>query len=566
MSYTKGKMYYHEYYSELVKYGEQPYKIGKINLVAAPAGSGKSYHCCKMIEKYSGDKDIYYVTDTTMLRESISKDLPEHVKTITYSRLGMILGDSEQREQFFNNTYMLFLDEVHQLFRYARKFNKDENCDSDKMYYKFIISCLYELPKYMRVIALSATAGDLLNHTFYENESHMLNNVLSDDIIKQLYQQNIDNELKVLKISEWLENDFKLAAGEQALGYTSTIDDLITYKSILENKGYTVGVLWSKNASGYTPNQIDRMFTDEQEQLYEYVKNNNEIPDDIDVLLINAAYESGWNLENNGLKRIQTVFINTSDIVTIIQVSNRVRHDIKLQVVTQAVPKESDFLNREWVDGELNRLHKCLKDKWHDSYLLCKADRDSLCEDLSFLYGSRRIIKTYKPLTEYIERLYQYNHFNHFDNKGFYYIPFDEFIANNMKYINRPFAIDLVLAYDDEGKPKKDSWQIRHNYRGVYKGDRRSLFQKVQYLKCTGYHHEPKAIAEKLEVNIKLVNDNWEQQFKYKRNPNKDKSNKDKKADRRLQIQELKDQGLTQKQIADKLGISSKTVQRHWNK
>lgn len=552
-------MFYHEYCSQLLKDGQKPYKKGVINLVTAPCGSGKSYHCHKVIERYNGEKTIYYVTDTRMPLEFVKKDLPEHVKVITYQVLGMILSDEEQRKQFFKNTYMIMLDEVHQLFRYASRFNDEKSCDKDKMFYKVAIEWLYELPKNMKVLALSGTPGDLIYHANNENKSHMINNVLSDKIVNQLHQQRIENKEQVCNMSAWLENDFELPKGEQALGYANTIDNLNTYRDILESKGYRVCVLWSKNAKGFTPNGVDKTFTDEQAELYQYLKEHNKLPNTIDVLLVNAAYESGWNLENNESNRIQTVFINTSDHVTITQITNRVRHDIRLQVTTKATPTRSDYFNREWVDEEVRRVHECLKIYWEDSHLTDKEIKNNLCNDLVFINESRRVIKTYDPLVAHLEMLYKHWAYNHFDT-GNYYMSFNEFSICCSSFVNRTFAIDLVTFYDDNGKQHKNVWQIRNIVRGVKKGDKRTLFQKIQYLKTIDFSQ--KQVADKLEIDIKLVEDNWNEPYKPPKQAKK--SNNSSKKDKYLKIQELKTKGLTQKQVAEQLNIPLRTIKRHW--
>ena len=103
-----------------------------------------------------------------------------------------------------------------------------------------------------------------------------------------LHQQQVGEIVQVVNVGKWLENEFELSEGEQALGFANTIDILITYKNILESKGYRVGVLWSKNATGKTKNDNEKAFTDEQEQLYVYIKENSKLPSDIDILLVNA--------------------------------------------------------------------------------------------------------------------------------------------------------------------------------------------------------------------------------------------------------------------------------------
>lgn len=61
--------------------------------------------------------------------------------------------------------------------------------------------------------------------------------------------------------------------------------------------------------------------------------NKNLLLDLYDVLIINDAYQTGWNLENmedTSLHKTFTVLVNTTDQDSIIQLRGRVRHDIKL--------------------------------------------------------------------------------------------------------------------------------------------------------------------------------------------------------------------------------------------
>ena len=45
---------------------------------------------------------------------------------------------------------------------------------------------------------------------------------------------------------------------------------------------------------------------------YVFIIDNKRLPDNIDILIINGAYETGWNLENKDIKDIQFVLIDTS--------------------------------------------------------------------------------------------------------------------------------------------------------------------------------------------------------------------------------------------------------------
>lgn len=197
MSCTSEKYFYDEL---AVKLGVK-YKKDKINLVESKCGSRKSYHCVKMIRRINAIKNIYHVTDTRMLRESIKKDLPSNVRVITYTTLGKILSDSKKCREFIENTEIIFLDEIHQLFRYVNKFNilrdeeeKDKG-QQEKQFYRIAITWLYTLPIHMRVVALSATPGAFLQHSKHNDELYIINQVLDKDqinrlLIKLKFQQN----------------------------------------------------------------------------------------------------------------------------------------------------------------------------------------------------------------------------------------------------------------------------------------------------------------------------------------------------------------------------------------
>lgn len=555
------KMYYHEYY---MKYNSQPYRKGKINLVRTPCGSGKTYHCNQLIEQYDNTKkDIYYVTDTRMLRESVKKDLPSHVKVITYQALGMILSNENQMMKFLYHTELLMLDEIHQLFRYARRFNDEKICSEDKMFYKVAIIWLYNLPIYMKVLALSGTPGELLDHAERENQIDVIHDVVPKEIRSMLHQQQVGEIVQVVNVGKWLENEFELSEGEQALGFANTIDILITYKNILESKGYRVGVLWSKNATGKTKNDNEKAFTDEQEQLYVYIKENSKLPSDIDILLVNAAYESGWNLENNGCNKIQTVFINSSDNVTITQITNRVRHDIKLCVSSEPIPTTSDFYDENWIMKQYRRVNNIINNYWQDSYLFTKQDKDKFCDDLRILDKHRRIVRNHKKIVDYIYKIYAYYWYSKYKNSDEPFIPFKEFIKQNEYDLIPIHDIDVVTFYDNKvRKTIKNVWQIRHKTTGVNLGDKRSLFEKIQYFKRFNFTEQ--MVADKLNIDIQLVIDNWIQPYKVSRTYACKQQQHKKSESTRLKVQELKAKGLIQKQVASQLNIGLATVKRNW--
>lgn len=495
------------YYDELFTKLQLKYIKERINLVESPCGSGKSYHCARIINRINTNKDIYYVTDTRMLRESIQKELPPHTQVITYQKLGMMLDDTSQRHQFVNNTEMIFLDEIHQLFRYANRFNViDSQNQEEKHYYRIAMAWLYRLPQFMKVIALSATPGDLLRHAKDNGEMNMINSVIDKEQRQMLHRQVVANEKQVHNMFDYLSSDFELKDRKKALIYTSTIKELKKYALLLESKGYKVGVLWSQNSK--------EELSQEQLVLIDHLKQHNKLPSDIDVLLINSAYESGWNLENEGTTDIQTICIATSDIVTITQVQNRVRHDINLLVTHQQVISKGDYYNFEWVEKHTEHCNVVLQ-QYDDKLLMTKHDKDQLAKEIAFLNDDRKYITKYQEIIKVLDKL-------------------------NVAYGYHNYR----LSYNDNSLTSIYDYELGYNLQGE------SVPQYIKYgINNIPTHYDKMTKSTKRNV--------W-QIFK------RDEVRRTQAETKFEVVKRLKAQGMKQSKIIEKTGYSRSTVQKYW--
>lgn len=501
------------YYDELFVKLNLKYSKDRINLVESPCGSGKSYHCARIINRINTNKDIYYVTDTRMLRESVQKELPPHTQVITYQKLGMMLDDTSQRHQFVNNTEMVFLDEIHQLFRYANRFNVVDNKKNqeEKHYYRIAMAWLYRLPQFMKVIALSATPGNLLRHAKDNGEMNMINSVLDKEQRQMLHRQVVNEEKQVHNMFDYLSSDFELKDRKKALIYTSTIKELKKYSLLLESKGYRVGVLWSQNSK--------EELSQEQLDLINHLKQYNKLPSDIDVLLINSAYESGWNLENEGTTDIQTICIATSDIVTITQVQNRVRHDIELLVTHQQVISKGDYYNFEWVEKHTEHCNVVLQ-QYNEKLLVTKHDKDQLAQQIAFLNDDRKYITKYQQIIKVLEKLnvaYGYHDYrlsltDEFFRKNRLTSIYDYELRHNLQGESVPQYIkyginNLPTHYDKMTKStKRNVWQV-FNHDEVVRTQAETRFEVVKRLKELGY--KQKEVIEKTGYSRSLVQKYW---------------------------------------------------------
>ena len=106
--------------------------------------------------------------------------------------------------------------------------------------------------------------------------------------------------------------------GSKAVIYLPTISLINDYAAIAEDYWHNVGCLWSIS-------NTEHPMTEEQLELRKYIIDNQQIPENIDILFINAAYETSININNPD---INTMVIHSSNSDTQVQVRGRIRHDI----------------------------------------------------------------------------------------------------------------------------------------------------------------------------------------------------------------------------------------------
>ena len=105
---------------------------------------------------------------------------------------------------------------------------------------------------------------------------------------------------------------------ERALIYVPTIRLAHAFQSILDDGTRRICILWSVH------NEKQSM-DDKQYEVRESILKRHRIPEWVDVLIINAAYETSINIKNEDFR---TMIIHTSNPDIQIQVRGRLRHDI----------------------------------------------------------------------------------------------------------------------------------------------------------------------------------------------------------------------------------------------
>ena len=345
------------YLTEAMKLYKKKFKNNSLNIINSHAGSGKTNfifneflnNTCNYVnrikESYINDLgSILYICDTVMLKESVLNDNKDITKVlekndlkrvmdsnnlqknnkiivITYNSLGFLLKNESSR--YIINKYFkcIIMDEIHNLFKYHYRYKEKENT-----FYNDLINNLNTLIRNKNIITIGITATPFTmyysmeqcgicawNTLFNYNELQNIKRYKADEHIFCKYPINI---IKLLAVDP---DNFKKYYNK-GLIYTNTINIAKKYKQILLEGGLNAEYLCSINSN---------KMNDTQNMIRKFVIENKRLPDNIDILIINGAYETGWNLEND-TNEIQFIMIDTSYYNTQVQARNRVRHDISL--------------------------------------------------------------------------------------------------------------------------------------------------------------------------------------------------------------------------------------------
>lgn len=391
----------------MIKFDKKFYK-SVLNIVNAPAGCGKSTFIFKQFltesykyvdylkatkKCYSIDLNkVLYVCDTNMLKSSILQDpdnkgitkilgkgdLAEAIKTntlkrtlsndngaikvITYSTLGYLLQQPASRCIILDHYEVILMDEMQNLFKYASRFDTEV-----KRYYGTVIDNLLSLLDNLLVVALSATPDRIYNGIGKIGAS--TNTIFKEEIREYkngtpIKCNSIMNKIKEMGINKKYFDDTKY----KAFIYTNTIKKSKKFKEQLEKYGFKAEWLCSINNEKINDDgeSIPTM-NEYQLSIRSGLLKDGNLPEDLDVIIVNSGYETGWNLRD---ERVQYAYIDNTDDDTHIQARNRIRHNILRLTYTVMVEKDGTVL-------EYGRFREVLRtnETINDTFL--KIDLDS---------------------------------------------------------------------------------------------------------------------------------------------------------------------------------------------
>ena len=389
---------------------------------------------------------VLYVCDTTMLRDSVlsesnniitkfgkgsfidannfndlTKILSEdngQIKIMTYSTLGWCIKNC--KKLLLDSFNIIIADEIQNLFKYCQKYNIEMNEEGKKVFsngeYVSVIENLQDIATKTLLIGLSGTINSIYNFQDQYGEFVKLKKVFTEEERKTLFTNNFEpmhtncifNRIKTIDYNKVKERDCKIFI------YTRTIAQSKKYKEWFELNGLKAEWLCSINNKtklestdneGNTiveeiPTMNEYQLSIRDRLLYgtdEEGNNKGTVPDDLDILIVNGGYETGWNLID---ERFQLCFCDTTNYEEQVQARNRIRHDILSLWCLQKLYNEDGvildynqygelFEREEWIGSSTYRyvyVYEFKMNKLDEKYIGIKLDK-KLKEEIKFIYG-----------------------------------------------------------------------------------------------------------------------------------------------------------------------------------
>lgn len=356
----------------------------KINLIVAPAGSGKTYYIFNTL--LQGEKAIY-LCDTSNLTDMILKDeeIKQEVRSTNVNvheikwRDVFVLPNCvimtyakffyEKDKPEYADIKTIVCDEIHNLYKYKDKFDNEESTH----YTEVIENIMSRAKQGVQVVGFTATHERIkieMNGLLPNDDSKVTNvfngswnviNLSNRTDIKCLRENFVSAFNDITQINYWFARTNLFKYGKKCLIYTDRVTTAKETEAYLNETFRNINTiaLWSTNNK-------DNPMNKEQFRVRESILTTGIIPEEYNVLIINGAYETGINVLDED---VEIVIVNNSTSDTIIQARSRVRKDIELLMyrVPRAVQSDypviavpTEYLDRKLTTPEKKELIKLL--------------------------------------------------------------------------------------------------------------------------------------------------------------------------------------------------------------
>ena len=351
-------------------------KKGQANIVVAPCHSGKTTVAKEKISSLATcPEKVLFLIDTRAGKESLIKEEGMHeyseewgqfmanynvnmewngimtvedmkmyagwsgegMRVMTYHQFGYKL---KEHPNLLEGIEVIICDEMHNLIKYRniervkRSGGTEDTPCNDAL--REIMRAVNQTENVPLVVIMTATVNPvsviLDEHNIPVEYFYYYGKVDEDKTAETQYYGNLRAVLDSIE------------SGQKTIVFIPHIKQMEEYSQIVKDKGYEVCCLWGLNNDQY-------IMDAEQLSVRSKILRTQNIPDDIDVLFINAAYETSINIRN---KEFKTMVIHSGSYDTRVQVRGRLRHDIdKMYIYDPEHENISCYFPDEYCDKEL---------------------------------------------------------------------------------------------------------------------------------------------------------------------------------------------------------------------
>jgi hypothetical protein len=396
----------------------------KINMLIAPCGSGKTKFAINHITsgKYKLGR-ILYVIDVNNNKDHFMSSYPHiftaydqswmgelykskeswvnftnsplfsrldgenaKVTIINYAQLGALLT---HYPAFYSILDLVILDEPHHFYKYnARYLTKP--LSHAQITHTAILNMATD--KTTQVVAITATPSKFLKYITPDRICHI--NYDKSKLTRYLTATPTKHTTPNSALKEILGK----YPSPHILVYTPYIRSMLKLQQLFKQNNLHAVCLWSRNNTAHPYTQV-------QNEVYDHLVEYKTLPSDVDVLILNAAFETGMDIND---KRFDIFWGQSGEIDSLIQSRGRIRGDIKASVVvTKAFNWEKmdslDWGKEEWrVDDFVRGLNSGegehvgsgnLVPKEYLDVFLNKQDKEKLASKLNIIGSQGRQLK-----------------------------------------------------------------------------------------------------------------------------------------------------------------------------
>ena len=306
-------------------------KRGKLNLIFAPCGCGKTYFVENTLKRNAQEKtgkDLLYLSPTISLREAVEhrgipvesldwNGLPVYewkqdgITAMTYAAFGKRIYEAKMActykdADWWNGRAIICLDELSQAVRQSR-FPSGGGLNYTKIAFDEIVRRVRNANN----VVVTVSATPTLAVSRFINDIHLVK--MREAPVGYIDErvERYDRLDRVLK---------SLDPSQRGIIYIRHIKQLLDAEQALRDRGISATAIFSKH-SKYHKMSPDRL------KVIQTLVSEEKLPDDVQVLLINAAFETGLNIRPEK-SHLDYVVVHESSEETQIQARGRYRGDI----------------------------------------------------------------------------------------------------------------------------------------------------------------------------------------------------------------------------------------------